>query len=242
MILGEASSGPTLNGIFSHVFKLQLPTRAEFVDGLAGLGPLQAAALFLAGAAFLIYGFKYFKAFVLADAAAIGALVGGYLGTFGKRGNLPLLLGMACAIVLAVVTWRAFQYVTGVLCALAGALLGYGVWYLIAASLDNAGMLRHAWAGAIIGALGVGLLTFVLFRPAVMIFTSLQGGVMIISGACSILIANDFIPSLRDHLVNNRLLLGVLIGVLAAAGFVVQFAAETTKIRKRRKDTEKPPV
>ena len=243
MIVAQQTTRDYLQQLFhDYVLKAHLPTRAEYVDGLASLGPLQAVGLLLAGAAFLVYGFKYFKAFIIIDGAVIGALVGGYIGTLSRGGNLPLLLGMAGAIVLIVLAWKALKYAVGILGAAAGGLLGYGVWYVIAVSLDNAGMLRHAWAGALIGAVAVGLLTFIVFRQAVMILTALQGSLMMVSGVCSILLLYELAPALRDELISNRYLLCLMIAVPAMAGFVLQFATESGKIRKDRKTTEKPPV
>lgn len=242
MAIAETTSMIGLQGIFGYLGKLQMPSRADFVEALANLGPFQAVGLALAGIVFLIYGFKCFKAFVLIDAALLGAMIGGYLGSLGQRANLPLLMGLGGALILSVLAWFAMKYAVGVFAALAGGLLGFGLWYVVAAMLGNEGMLRHSWAGGLIGIVALGLLAFVSFRPTVMIFTSLQGAVMIVSGACSVLMANNVISSLQAELVGNDYLLCVLVAVPAAGGFFYQFADETTKIRKKRKDTEKPPV
>ena len=243
MILAQdTTSAPTLKSVFGYILSFELPTRAEFIKGLEGMGPLVAVGLILVGLAFLIYGFRCFKAFVLADFAALGAIIGGYLGTLSDRGNLPLLLGLGVGVIFGVIAWKALKYAVAALGGMAGGLLGYGGWYLIAVSINNAGMLRLCWAGAIIGMIAIGMLTFVLFRPAVMVLTSLQGSVMIISGAISILVGRGLAPSLRDPLITNKFLLCVLIGVPAMIGFIIQSATEVSKIHKKRKMTEKPPV
>lgn len=231
-----------LQGIFDYLGKGEMPSRADFVEGLANLGPFEAVGLALAGAAFVIYGFRFFKAFVLVDSVLLGAMVGGYLGSLGQRANLPLLMGLGGAVTLAVLGWFAMKYAAAVFSALAGGVLGLGLWHVVAAMLGNDGMLRQAWAGGLVGAIALGLLAFVAFRPTVMVFTALQGGIMIVSGACSILLSCNVISSLRGELVGNEYLLCILIAVPATGGFIYQFSDETGKIRKKRKATEKPPV
>ena len=229
-------------GIFGYLGKVEMPSRADFVEGLANLGPFEAVGLALAGAAFVILGFRFFKAFVLVDSALLGAMVGGYLGSLGQRANLPLLMGLGGAVTLAVLGWFAMKYAAAVFSALAGGVLGWGLWHVVAAMLGNDAMLGQAWAGGMIGAIALGLLTFVAFRSTVMVFTALQGAIMIVSGVCSILVDRNVIASLRGDLIGNDYLLCILVAVPAAGGFIYQFSDETGKILKKRKATEKPPV
>ncbi len=231
-----------LQGIFGFLGKVEMPSRANFVEGLANLGPFEAVGLALAGLAFVVYGFRYFKAFVLVDSAVLGAMVGGYLGSLGQSTNLPLLMGMGGAVTLVVLGWYAMRYAAAVFSALAGGVLGFGLWHVVAAMLGNDGMLRQAWAGGLVGVIALGLLALVAFRPTVMVFTALQGAVMIVSGVCSILLSRNVISSLKGELVGNDYLLCILVAVPAAGGFIYQFSDETGKILKKRKATEKPPV
>jgi hypothetical protein len=238
---GQQSEG--LAKVFGYLLRLEFPTRAEFVDGLDSPGTLYAVLLALTGAVYLLCGFKYFKALVVVNGAVIGALVGAYLGSFRESPNMPLLMGLAGAAMLGIVAWPAIKYAVGLMGAIAGGLIGFGLWNGIVNALGRDSLLPHAWAGGIIGMVALGMLTFVAFRPTVMIFTSVQGSIMIISGICSLLLAHSSIrESMRPELIENDFLLIILIAVPAVAGFAVQFSAETAKIQKKRKATEKPPV
>ena len=246
MMLAETAGGQGTGGllrVFEYIGRMDFPSRAEYVDGLGSVGTLEAVALVAAGGLFLVYGFRYFKMLVPANAAAVGALCGAYLGTRMGSSNMPLVLGTSGAVLTAALAWLTMRYAVGIMGALAGGLVGLGLWHLTGAALNREGMLPHAWAGGVVGMVVVGMLTFVLFRNTVMIFTAVQGAIMIVSGVCAVLVSRpSFGQSVRDALVGNEYLLLVLIGVPAVMGFSVQFATEAAKIRKKRKVTEKPPV
>lgn len=247
MILAQTSSPEGTSGglarIFDYLWRLELPTQAEFLDGLQGLPTLFAAGLIIVGAVFLLLGFKYFKILVIANGAAIGALVGAYIGSLRGSPNMPWLLAVAGAALLGFLAWPTIKYTVGLMGALAGGLAGFALWLAVGNALANEALVRHAWAGGIIGMILVGMLTFVAFRPAVMIFTAVQGSVMIVSGFCSLLLVHPGIrDSIQPELAGNDFLLSVLVAVPAVVGFVVQFAMEFGKIREKRKKVEKPPV
>ena len=229
--------------VFDYIKGLRFPSRADYVSDLETLGQLQAVALVLVGVVFLIFGFKYFKALVIVNAAALGALCGMYVGTLTGRANLPLLLGLAGAVLLGALAWPTIKYCVCLMGALAGGLVGFALWHFIANLINNEGMLGYAWAGGLIGMVALGMLAFVLFRTAVMIFTAVQGSVMIVSGICAVLLAFDGIhDSVRSGLVENDNLLKLLFGVPAVVGFAYQFSIDRTKVLKKRKAVEKPPV
>ena len=247
MILAQAAQaggqGTGPSGLFDYLVKFQFPTRADFVSGLESLPTLYAVGLTLAGIVFLLYGFKWFKALVVIDGAAIGAMAGASLGSLRASPNMPLLLGLGGAVLLGILAYPTVRYAVGLMSALAGGVIGYGLWHFAANAVGRPDALQHAWAGGVIGMIAVGMLTFIAFRPAVMIFTSLQGALMIIAGICSLLLnRGDMGETVRPELVNNNFLLIVLAAVPALAGFTVQFSREAAVIRKKRKQTEKPPV
>jgi len=244
MILAQAAetvqrANQGLLKIFDYIGSLDFPTRAELIADLEATGDLQAVILALAGVPFLILGFKCFKALVVINAAGIGGLCGMYVGVLSKSQNMPLLLGLAGAVLLGTLAWKTIKYCVCVMGALAGGLLGYGLWHFVASALGRPGLTGHSWAGGLVGMVAVGMLAFIIFRTAVMIFTAVQGSLMIVAGALAVLLPND---SIRNSLVNNDYVLNILVGVPAAVGFVYQHSEEAGKIRKKRKETEKPPV
>ena len=237
----QASNG--LQRVFDYLWRLEFPARVDFFDGLETLPTLSAVGLIVGGIVFLVLGFKYFKALVIADGAAIGALIGAYVGSFRDSPNMPWLLGVAGAALLGILAWPTIKYAVGLMGAVAGGLAGFALWLAVANAIGNESLIQHAWAGGLLGMILIGMLTFVAFRPAVMIFTAVQGAIMTVSGACSLLLSHSGIrESIRPELVSNDFLLSVLVGVPAVTGFTLQFATEAGKIRKKRKATEKQPV
>ena len=251
----EVSTG--LLRLFDYVRTFHFPTRAEFVSdlermvnaqaGQAQTGVLQAVAFVLVGVVFLLFGYRYFKALVIINAAAIGALCGMYIGTrTGSAGvtSMPVLMGLAGAVLLGVLAWPTIRYCVCLMGAMAGAVVGMGLWNFAgnALGLQDAG--QYAWAGALVGMVAVGMLAFVLFQTCVMVFTSVQGALMVVSGFCALLLApalglrESVSPALQD----NPYLLTLLVGVPAVLGFAFQHAKERAKVKKKRKETEKPPV
>ena len=244
MILAQTQSAEKgLLQVFDYVGRLDFPSPQQYVQHLRELGTLQSVVLVLAGAAVMIYGFKYFKLFVIANAAAVGGLCGMFLGHRIGSPNMPLVMGLAGAVLLGVLACPSIKYFVCAMGALAGGLIGFGLWCFIANALQRDALRTHAWAGGVIGMIAVGMLAWLAFRTAVMIFTSVQGSVLAVTGLCSLALAHEGIRgSLEPHLEGNPCLLNLCLAVPAALGFAFQFSTEAGKIRKKRKDTEKPPV
>ena len=145
---------------------------------------------------------------------------------------MPLLMGAAGAILLGILAKPAVKYAVGLFSAVAGGLIGFALWHFIANALGRQDIVQHAWAGGIIGMVAAGMLTFVAFRPAVMIFAALQGAIMIVSGLFALLLAHAGIrDSIKPELVSNDFLLTILISVPAAVGFAIQSLPLKKRIR-----------
>jgi len=247
MIIAQSPSAESVQQgllkIFEYVVDLNFPSRAEFVADIQTLPTLQAVGLALGGFAFMVWGFRNFKLFVVINAAAIGALIGIYVG--GRTGgpNMPLVLGGAGAILLGALARPAVKYAVCVMGALAGGAVGFGAWGLIAATVENQRMLENPWVGGIIGILLGGMLAFVAFPVAVMAFTSFQGAAMAAMGVCSVLMGQGNVKAwLEPELTQSTYMLSIVIGVPALIGFGYQYSVEAARIKKKRKTSEKPPV
>lgn len=249
MTLGQTTHaeqvGRGLMEIFDGLLHLNMPTREEFITCLETFSTLHAAAIVAIGIWYLFYGHKYFKAMVVINGAGAGALIGMYVGKTFMSGssNTPLLIALGGAVLLGAVAWPMLKYAVGIMGALAGGLIGYAGWNLVATAVGNDALRQHAWTGGVIGMVVVGMIAFVVFRASVMIFTGLQGAIMTVGGIISLLLANSAMSeSIRPVLVGNDLLLIILLGVPAAVGFAAQYATDAAAISKKRKATEKPPV
>ena len=87
--------------------------------------------------------------------------------------------------------------------------------------------------------LALGLLAFVIFKLVVVVFTSVQGSLMVVSGICAILMKIEPLRSkLQTSMSSNIHLLALLIVVPAVIGFALQYTAVVKKARKKRKASE----
>jgi hypothetical protein len=150
-----------------------LPQQGDVHIWYQHMDPLTAALLIVGGAVFLFAGYKMHRILL----AITGAVLGAYLGAgFGQRYGL-LWPGMGIGLLLlGVAAWYVTAGSAAILGAIVGALVGAAVWNM--SNLDP----HYAWSGALTGAVTLGLLSFILFRVSVILFTSLQGSVMLLLG------------------------------------------------------------
>ncbi|MFB3892468.1 MAG: hypothetical protein ACE15C_10655 [Phycisphaerae bacterium] len=214
--------GGSASDLAARLGQFQMPSQDEFLNHLtATMGYLQAILFLACGLVYLLYGWKVFKVLVVVNAAILGALVGAWAG--GKAGgNMPIYGGIAGALLLGALSWPLMKYAVSIMGALAGSVLGYGVWNFITRAA-NSTMDKYAWVGALVGLITLGLLGFIIFRATIIAFTTLQGAIMSVSGALGILLKQEWCSSgVSNALRTNPLLLPLLFVVPAVIGFVVQ--------------------
>ncbi|MHC4717986.1 MAG: hypothetical protein ACYS5V_13510 [Planctomycetota bacterium] len=246
MVVAVQNGDPLRRGlmrVFNYLETFHFPTRSEFLEDLSTLGDFHAVVLAALGVVVLIWGFEYFKVVVILNAAVIGALAGAYLGELTGSPNMPLLLGGAGAVLLAALAYPTIKYCVCLMGAAAGGVIGLSLWRIGCAALRYDAISAHAWAGGLIGMVLIGMLTFAISHMAVMVFTSVQGAVMVFIGGYSLLLkVGTFESSVRPELMSNEYLLFVLICIPAVFGFALQHSKEAEKTKKKREVTEKPRV
>jgi hypothetical protein len=98
-----------------------------------------------------------------------------------------------------------------------GVLLGASVWR--SCGLDP----KYAWSGGLTGMVFFGMLSFLLFRGSIMMFTSLQGSVMLIFGLLGLIYKyQDMAPRVNENLSLRPFLLPMFILVPATIGLIYQ--------------------
>lgn len=205
-------------------FLVHVPSQREYLDFLFQLGLLESLGLAVCGIVFLIYGWKLFKALVLVDAAAFGLLLGYHVGMLLRGENMPLYFALAGALLLGVLAWPLMKYAVSLLGGLAGSLLGYGTWHYVMTAMGKPALSEHAWVGALIGLITLGLLAFIIFKLTIMTFTSFQGSLMLVSGTLALLFKNGGLQMrLHNALSASYYLLPLLLLVPAVIGFALQF-------------------
>jgi hypothetical protein len=133
----------------------------------------------------------------LADSAAIGAVVG--------------------AVLIAATTWPTMKYAVALMGGTFGALVGAALWRSF--NLDP----QFAWAGGLIGLVTFGLLSFIVFKGSVMMYTSLQGAVMLVFGVLGLAFKYQSIaPMITQHMQLKPFLLPLAIFIPAVLGLIYQ--------------------
>ncbi len=139
---------------------------------------LQAIIAVSFGAVYLLYGWRIFRILVVICSGLVGMFIGIRVGA---EFDLEIVGGVAGLLLLAVVSIPMMRWAVCLLGAAAGGILTSGIWY----AFELPG--KYIIAGAIIGVLAGGMISFIIFKIAIMLFTSLGGGILIITGLLSLL-------------------------------------------------------
>lgn len=190
------------------------PLQGEMLNWSQQIGPGLAALMVLMGVVYLLFGFNIFKALVVLNAAVLGAVIGWIVGD--RSGN-GLPAAIICAFICAVVTYPMIKWAIAIMGGLCGAVIGVSLWR--AFNLDA----NFAWAGAGMGLIFFGLLTFILFRGCVMTYMSLQGASMLIFGLLSLLFKYEgMTPKVNYCLTCKPFLLPMLVFIPTVLGVIFQ--------------------
>ena len=164
-----------------------------------------AVILVAAGIIFLLWGFYAFKSLVTLNAAVMGAWIGTLAG-HQAGGTLPAaLIG---AVVGATIAWPLMKYAVAVMGGVIGMVIGMCIWRSL--DLDP----TFAAAGGGMGLIFFGMISFILFRTSVMMFTSLQGSIMLIFGLLGLIYK---ITAIDTHAIDAKLAVSPMIMPMVVA-------------------------
>ena len=147
-------------------------------EQITSLSWLQAVLAISFGVVYLLYGWRIFKILVVISFAMLGLFAGIHLG--GKAGS-QMWGGVIGLAVMAGMSIPLMKWGVSILGAVAGGLLTSGLWY--AFELPQ----MYIWAGGIVGIVAGGMISFIVFRIAVMLFTSLGGSSIVAIGVLALL-------------------------------------------------------
>lgn len=212
-----------------------LPTRTQYVDLLTSAAILQALFLIIVGIVYLVCGWKTFKVLVVANACLIGGIFGGMLGARMTAQNMQVIGAVAGGALFGILALPMMKYAVAIMGALAGSFIGYGLWAYIAAMSNSVDPTQYAWAGALLGLIALGMFGLVLMRETVIIFTSLQGALLIVTGLLALAMKwNSFRQPLEQNIVNNIHLLPVLVIAPTLVGIVIQNSGMAKKQKSKK--------
>ena len=145
---------------------------------IAALSWFHAIVAISFGIVYLLYGWRIFKVLAVICFGMIGLFGGMY---FGERVDNALWGGVIGLIVLAIVSIQLMKWSICILGAIAGGTLTAAIWY--AFELPQ----LYMWAGAAVGLVAGGMISFIIFKIAVMLFTSLGGSITMMAGVLALL-------------------------------------------------------
>ncbi len=184
---------------------------------------LQAVIAISFGIIPLMYGWRIYKVLAVISFGLLGLYLGMWVGAQFQHALLGSVTGAAILTVLALPLMRWAVCVLG---ALSGGVITAGLWH--ACMLPE----QFVWAGALVGIVGGGLISFVVFKLSVMLFTGLAGASLVIIGAFALVyrletFVNDPPTTHLNELYYNHhwflpllLIIGTLIGVLLQLRFL----------------------
>jgi len=187
-------------------------------EQVTALSWLQAIIAISFGVVYLLYGWRIFKVLVIICFGLVGLFAGIKIGA---RFDSELLGGIIGLSVLAGVSVPLMRWAVSILGAIAGGILTSGIWYAV--ELPE----KYMPAGAIIGIVAGGMISFIVFRIAVMLFTSLGGGVLIVTGLLALVYRYECIQeppteSIKSMLYNHHWFVPVLLLAPTFIGIIVQ--------------------
>lgn len=212
-ILAQAVESPVEQPVFSMQIVLD-----SIWEQVTSLSWLQAVIAISFGVVYLLYGWRIFKVLVVICFGLVGLFVGIKIGT---RFDSQILGGIIGISVLAGISVPLMRWAVSILGAIAGGILAGGIWY--ACELPE----EYILAGAIIGIVAGGMISFIIFKIAVMLFTSFGGGALIVTGMLALFYHYESIQeppteSVKAMLYSHHWFVPVLLLAPTFIGVIVQ--------------------
>ncbi len=185
---------------------------------ISSLDLVEALTFISFGTVCLFYGWRVFKILVTICFGLLGLVLGAWANTQLIQGQ-GVWLALICAIFFAALSIPFMRWGVTLLGALSGAILIAGVW--LAAGLQESAM----WMGAVFGLVVGGLVSFHIFKIAVILFTGLGGSILLAMGALAVLYNEQVVRSkeLEDFVLKNPWFLPVFLLAPLAFGVYLQY-------------------
>jgi hypothetical protein len=184
---------------------------------VTSLNYLEALTFVSFGAVCLLYGWRVFKILVVISFGLLGLGLGITIGDRIHGDNSEIWGGLIGLGIMAGISVPLMRWAVCILGAIAGGMLTSGIWY--AAGLTE----KYIWAGALIGIVAGGMISFIIFKAAVMLFSSLGGSMLIVVGVLALLYLYPQTAEQTEELVfTNKWFLPVVLLIPTAVGLIVQ--------------------
>ena len=186
-------------------------------EHITSLNVLEALTFISFGAVCLFYGWRVFKMLVVISFGLLGLVLGMTVSEKISGGSNPVLGGVIGLAVLAALSVPLMRWAVSILGALAGGILTSGTWY--ACGLTE----KYIWAGALIGIIAGGMISFIIFKIAIMLFSSLGGGGLMVTGLLALLyLYPQTTEKVQELVFTEKWFLPVMLLIPTAVGVIVQ--------------------
>ncbi len=152
-----------------------------FWNQITSLSWLEALTFVSFGTVCIFYGWRVFKILVVINFGLLGLAMGMAITDRIVGLNNQLAGGLIGMGVLAVLSVPLMRWAVSILGAVAGGIITSGIWY--ACYLPE----QYILAGALTGFVAGGMISFIIFKAAVMLFTSLWGSGLTVVGLLALL-------------------------------------------------------
>jgi len=186
-------------------------------EQIISLNLVEALTFISFGAVCLLYGWRVFKVLVVISFGLIGLALGIMASDKVSGENHQLLGGLIGLGLFGLLSVPLMRWGVSVLGAVAGGILASGLWY--AFKLPE----QYIWAGGLVGVVAGGMISFIVFRIAVMLFSSFGGSVLIVVGTLALLyLYPQTKVQVEDMVFNEKWFLPTTMIVPTAIGVILQ--------------------
>jgi len=215
MILAEAASNSGAEAAEETTTVVPIDV---FWNHITTLGLIEALTFVSFGAVCLFYGWRVFKILVVICFGLLGMVLG--ITVTNKIVGLSnqLMGGLIGMVLLSVLSVPLMRWAVCILGGMAGGTVTSGIWY--ATGLPE----NMIWAGALIGMIAGGMISFIVFKVAVILFSSLGGSALLVVGLLAVLCSGHIGATEQVHnlVINHKWFLPVALIIPTAVGVIVQ--------------------
>jgi hypothetical protein len=192
-----------------------------FWEQITSLSVLEALTFISFGVVCLVYGWRVFKMLVVISFGLLGLLLGITVSDKISGEDSHLVGGLIGLVLMAVLSVPLMRWAVSILGAVAGGIVTSGIWY--ACGLTE----KYIWAGALIGIVAGGMISFIIFKVAVVLFSSLGGSGLMVTGILALLYLYPQTTEKVEELIFTHkwflpatLIVPTLVGVIVQNKFV----------------------
>ncbi|MFG0250734.1 MAG: DUF4203 domain-containing protein [Phycisphaeraceae bacterium JB051] len=236
-----AQTGLTDGNVFEVVTNIfargdTLAHPEDLTAALRSMSIVWGAIFLTAGLVTMLNGYKYHRTVVIVTASAIGAFAGYAMGKHLENQAAYIVAG-CLSILLAVGCWPLMKYAVALVGGLAGAFIGANAWASTAAVIQDTQrsqvMMENYWIGAMIGLIVCGMLSFIVFKFSVVMFTSFGGSTIAVFGAIALLLQVPlWQETVQSSLTAHPIVIPLLIAVPSVIGLILQQQQNNANVKK----------